>query len=206
MDVKNGLVAIAGEVLGDVQKEAEALIIGAEKEAKKALQAAKVQADQNYLTLIGQAKVKSETEQNRIASLTEMEIRNRLLHAKEELVDKAFETALGKLKDFAETPNYPDYLIRLIGETAERIGSKNLMLYVNAKDKTWLTQESLQSLSKKLKVNLKLSDQTPDYIGGCKIQTQDGKVTYDSTIDSRLQELKPTLRTEVARILFGEAT
>jgi len=206
MDVKDGLVAIAGEVLGDVQKEAEALILVAEKEAKKALQAAKVQADHDYLTLIGQAKVKSETEQRRIASLTEVEIRNRLLHTKEELVDKAFETALGKLKDFAETPNYPDYLIRLIGGAAERIGSKNLILYVNAKDKTWLTQERLQSLSKKLNVNLKLSDQTPDCIGGCKIQTEDGKVTYDSIIDSRLQELKPTLRTEVARILFGEAT
>jgi V/A-type H+-transporting ATPase subunit E len=206
MDVKDGLVAIAGEVLGDVQKEAEALIFGAEKEAKKALQTAKVQADQDYLTLIGQAKVKSEAEQRKIASLTEVEIRNRLLHAKEELVDKAFETALGKLKDFAETPNYPDYLIRLIGEAAEKIGSKNLVLHVNAKDKTWLTQERLQSLSKKLNVNLKLSNQTPECIGGCKIQTEDGKVTYDNTIDSRLQELKPTLRTEIARILFGEAT
>lgn len=206
MDVKDGLVAIAGEVLGDVQKEAEALILAAEKEAKKTLQAAKAQADQDYLTLINQAKVKAEVEQRRISSLTEVEIRNRLLHTKEELVDKAFETALGKLKDFAETPQYHDYLLKLVEEAAERVGSKNLILQVNAKDKKWLTQENLQGLSKKLHLNLKLSDQTPDCIGGCKIQTEDGKVSTDSTIDSRLQELKPTLRTEVAKILFGEVT
>jgi V/A-type H+-transporting ATPase subunit E len=206
MDVKNGLVAIAGEVLGDVQKEAEALILAAEEEAKKTLQMAKEQADQDYLTLVSQAKVKAEAEQRRIASLTELEIRNRLLQTKEELVDVAFERALGMLKDFVETENYYDYLLKLIEEAAKRIVSKNLIIQVNAKDKTWLTQENLKGLSKKLHLDIKLTDQTQDCIGGCKIQTIDGKVTYDSTIDNRLQELKPTLRTQVAKILFGEAT
>ena len=62
----------------------------------------------------------------------------------------------------------------------------------------------LNRLSKKLHCELKLSDETGDFIGGCKIQTADGKITYDSTIDNRLQELKPTLRVEVAKILFGK--
>ena len=206
MDVKDGLIAIASEVLGDVQKEAEAIIVDAEEEAKKALQMAKEQADQTYLTLVNEAKVKAETERRRIASLTEVEIRNRLLQTKEELVNNAFEKALGKLKTFAETERYHDYLFKVIGDAAEKIGSKDLILQVNAKDKTWLTQESLVRLSKKLQINLKLHDQTADCIGGCKIQTEDGKVTYDSTLDNRLQELKPTLRTQVARMLFREAT
>ena len=206
MDVKDGLVAIAGEVLGDVQKEAEALILAAEKEAKKTLQAAKAQADQDYLTLVGQAKVKAEAEQRRIASLTEVEIRNRLLHAKEELVDKAFEMALVKLRDFVKTPKYHEYLLKIVEEAAKRIGSKNLILHVNTDDKKWLTQERLQNLSEKLSLDIKLSDKTQVCIGGCKIQTEDGKVTYDNTLDSRLEELKSSLRTEVAKILFGEAT
>ena len=60
----------------------------------------------------------------------------------------------------------------------------------------------LNRLSKKLHCELKISDQTEDFIGGCKIQTADGKINYDSTIDNRLKELKPTLRVEVAKILF----
>jgi len=206
MDVKDGLVAIASEVLGDVQKEVEALILAAEQEAKKTLKEAKAQADQDYLTIVGQAKVKAEAEQRRIDSLTEVEIRNMLLHSKEELVDQAFETALGKLRDFVETPKYHDYLLKLIEQAAQRIDSKNIILQVNTEDKKWLTQEPLQSLSKKLRLDIKLSDENQMCIGGCKIQTEDGKITYDSTIDSRLQELKLTLRAEVARILFGEAT
>jgi V/A-type H+-transporting ATPase subunit E len=204
MDVKDGLVAIAGEVLGDVQKEAEAIITTAEEEAKKALQTAKEQADQSYLTLVNEAKVKAEAERRRIASLTEVEIRNRLLQTKEELVDAAFERALDELKDFVETKRYHDYLLKIIEEAAEKIGSKKLVLQVNANDKAWLTQDNLNRLSKKLHLNLKLSDQTEDFMGGCRIQTEDGKVTYDSTIDNRLQELKPVLRTEVAKMLFGK--
>ena len=48
MTVKDGVSAIASEVLGDVQKEAEAIILAAENEAKETLRAAKEQADQNY--------------------------------------------------------------------------------------------------------------------------------------------------------------
>ena len=204
MEVKDGLLAIASEVLGDVQKEAEALILAAGEEAKNALRKAKEQADQNYQSTLDKAKVKAEAEKRKIASLTEVEIRNRLLQTKEDLVNAAFEKALGKLRDFVETEKYHDYLLKTIEETAKRIGSKKLILYDNSKDTAWLSQENLNRLSRKLSLELVLSDQAEDCVGGCKIQTADGKVIYDSTIDSRLQELKPILRTEVAKALFGK--
>jgi V/A-type H+/Na+-transporting ATPase subunit E len=206
MDVKDGLVAIAGEVLGDVQKEAEAIILAAEEEAKKALQQAKAQADHDYLTLVNQAKDKAVEERRRIASLTELEIRNKLLQTKEELVDEAFERALGKLKAFEATTKYRAYLLRQIGDITKRIGAKKIVIQVNTKDKDWLTPEKLEELSEKLKIKLILSPQTGDFIGGCKIHTEDLKAAYDGTFENRLQELKPILRAEVAKILFQEAT
>jgi V/A-type H+/Na+-transporting ATPase subunit E len=206
MGVKKGLVAIADEVLGDAQKEAEAIILGAEEEAKKTLKTAKEKADQNYLSIINQAKAKAEAEKRKIISLTEVEIRNRLLQTKEELVDLAFKKALQQLEAFVKTEQYHDYLLNLIEQASKRINPKNLLVQVNAKDKAWLTQESLTLLAIKLHFNIKLSNQTKDFVGGCRIQTEDGKVTYDCTIDNQLQELKPTLRSEVAKILFMEAT
>ena len=203
MSVKNGLSAIANEVLGDVQKEAEAAIIAAEKTAKEALKAAKGQADQNYQAAMTQAKVKSEAERRKVASITEVEMRNRLLEAKEALVEAAFQKAQVKLGDFASSKDYQTYLIKLIEEVARKMGQKNLRVEVNAKDKSWLTPKVMNGLSKKLDCELKLSDQGLECIGGCKIQTENGKVTIDSTIDNRLLELKPTLRVEVAKILFG---
>jgi len=204
VSVKDGLSAIANEVLGDVQKEAEAIILSSQNQAKETLKAAKQQADENYKTVISQATAKAEGEKRKIASVTEVEMRNRLLQSKEELVDIAFNKALAKVKEFAATEEYHRYLLKLIEEAAKRIGQKKLALRVNARDKAWLTQETLNRLSKKLNCELTLLDQTEDYIGGFKIQTVDGKITYDSTLDNRLGELRSVLRVEVAKILFGK--
>ena len=205
MSDKNGISAIAKEVVGDVQKEAEATILAAESEAKAILKVAKEQADQNYVAIITQAKSKTEAEKRKIASVTEVEMRNRLLRTKEDLVDAAFEKALVGLRNFVETDDYHDYLLKIIQNAAERIGKKDLAIQVNAKDKEWLTSDVLKRLSKKLHCELRLIEKTSDYIGGCIIQTEDGKIIFDVTLDNRLEELKPVLRVEIAKTLFGES-
>ena len=204
MSIKAGLSAIANEVLDDVQKEAEAIVSSAENQSKETLKIEKEAAIQNYQRLIDQAKTKAESERRKIASVTEVEMRNRLLQTKEGLVEIVFEKAIIKLKDFVKTGEYHTYLLNLIKEVAKSIGKKNLVVQVNVQDKGWLTQDMLDRVSKKLHLELKLSEQVEDFIGGCKIQTLDGKITYDNTIDNRLEELKPTLRVEVAKTLFGK--
>ena len=204
MNVKDGLVAIASDVLEDVQKEAEALIIDAENEAKKNLQISKEQADHNYLSIVNESQVEVEAERKRINSLTEVEIRNILLQTKEKIVDKAFQKAIEKLEDFAETDEYYTFLTKQIKKAASKLSSKDFFIQVNYKDKKWLASGNLESLSKKLDILLVLLDQTDNFIGGCKIQTKDGSITYDGTIDNRLAELKISLRGEIANLLFLE--
>ena len=205
MSAKNGITAITNDVIGDVQKEAEAIILTAENEAKATLKSAKEQADQIYRAIISQTKTNAEAEKRKIASVTEVEMRNRLLQTKEDLVDIAFEKALVRLKNFVETEDYHDYLFKLIQSAIEKMGKKNVVVQVNTKDNNWLTQDLLKRLSKKCNCDLKLSDKTKDFLGGCLIQSEDGKIIYDVTLDNRLQELKPILRVELAKILFGEA-
>ncbi len=203
MTIKEGVSSIANEIINEVQKEAEALILEAENKAKETLRIAKEQADRDYRDILSQSAVKAEAEKRKIASLTDVEMRNQLLQAKEDLVDAAFEKALLKLKEYVNTEAYQAYLPRLVERVAEKIGQNNLVVQVNKSDQGLLTTEVMKCLSKKLQVDLKLSEQAGNFIGGCIIQTGDGTIIYDSTIDSRLQELKPTLRVEVAKVLFG---
>jgi V/A-type H+-transporting ATPase subunit E len=203
MSSKHGISAIANEVICDIQREAIALITEAQVAAKETLERAKQEADENYQAILNQAYLKINVEKRRIASLTEVEMRNYLLQTKENLVDLAFKKALSSLLEFAKSEKYRDYLFRLIEISAKKINQQNLVVRVNSRDKHWLTEGILKDLSEKLNVNLKLSEDTADFVGGCKVQTSDGKIIYDSTIDSRLQELKPVLRVEVAKMLFG---
>jgi V/A-type H+-transporting ATPase subunit E len=203
LDVKNGVSAIADEVLGAAQKEAESVILEAENNAKETLRKAKEQADQIHQEILNQANIKIESEKRKIASITEVYVRNSLLQTKEDLVDVAFEKALVKLKDFVASEEYHDYFLKLIEDAAKKIGQKNLVIQVNTKDYEWITQNTLKHLSAKLHLELKLSEKTEDYLGGCKIHTADDKIIFDATLDNKLQELKPFLRVEVAKKLFG---
>jgi V/A-type H+-transporting ATPase subunit E len=204
LTIKTGVSAIANEVIGDVQKEAEAIISTAENHAKETLRVAKEQANQTYRAILDEAKEKAEAEKRKIESIAEVEIRNRLLQTKETLVDLAFEKTLVKLKNFVKTEEYQTYLLKLIEEIAKKMDQEVLVIEVNAKDKGWLKPDMLKHASKKLNIEFKMSKQTQDYIGGCKIQTEDGKIVYDATLDNRLEELKPELRAEIAKRLFGE--
>ena len=204
MSVKDGIAAISSEVLGDVQKEAEATILEAENQAKETLKLAKHEADQKYREMINQAKLKAEAERRKIASVTEVEMRNRLLRTKEDLVDAAFEKAVAKFKNYVETDEYRKYLLKQIENVAKKVGQKKLVAEINAKDAVWLDQDKLAPIAKKLQAEIKLVNASEQFIGGCIIQSADGKIIYNSTIDARLEELKPMLRVEVAKILFGE--
>ena len=134
MSGKNGVSVIAKDVLGDVQAEAETSILAAEREAKAILKAAKEQADQTYKLIVTQAKTKIEAEKRKIASVTEVEMRNRLLQTKEDLVDAVFEKVLIELRNFVETEAYHDYLLKNIQSAAERIGQKKLVVQISTKD------------------------------------------------------------------------
>jgi vacuolar-type H+-ATPase subunit E/Vma4 len=199
---KSGVAAIADEVIGDVQKEAEAIISEAENQAKEILRVAKEKADQTFRQIVAESKEKAESEKRKIASITEVDLRNRLLQTKEALVGQAFEKTVNGLKDFVKTEQYPSYLLRQIEEIAEKMQQKILIVEVNLKDKTWLTPDLLKPAQKKLNVVFQISDQTQEYIGGAKLSSADGKIIYDGTLDNRLEELKPELRIEIAKQLF----
>jgi V/A-type H+-transporting ATPase subunit E len=205
--IKNGLAAIANEVIGDVLKEAENAITKAQADAEHSLRMAKAEADQIYKTTIEEALAKTEIEKRRIASLTEVELRNQQLQFKEALVNDAFRKANERLEEFAVSSRYQEYLVGLIESTIKKIGSNDLTLFLNQKDKSWVTIDLLQKrLGTKSKINLMIAEETEQFLGGCKIQALGGKLSLDNSFDNQLQNLRTTLRVDVSRILFEKET
>jgi vacuolar-type H+-ATPase subunit E/Vma4 len=204
LTIKKGLVAIASEILEDLESEAKKVIRDAEKEAEEILRKAKEEAEKARARLLTEAKEKGEIEKRKIKSSTEMEMRNKFLQVKEELVNATFDKTLSRLNDFAQTESYHSYLLKLISEAAEKIDSDTLVVYVNSKDREWLSHGRLDNLSEKLRVKIMLADETEKCVGGCIVKASDGKTSYDNTFENRLKLLKPVLRTKIAKILFGK--
>jgi V/A-type H+-transporting ATPase subunit E len=203
--IKEGLSAIAKEVLQDAGKEVETLMQETLVQAKETLRLAKETADQTYNTIMGDRSEQAKAEKRRIDSVAEVEVRNQLLQTKEALVEMAFEMAVAQLRELAGTEEYHEKLLQLIKEAVHKIKAENLTVRLNAADKAWLTQEELGELSRSLGVNLKIDRENEDCLGGCIVQTLSGDVTYDNSLDARLEQLKPGLRSRISHIFFGEA-
>jgi V/A-type H+/Na+-transporting ATPase subunit E len=200
-DIKQGLVSITNEVTDDVQKEAEKIIQEAQKTAEDILKAAEVEAEKAYDTVINDAKSKADLEKRKIESATSVDIRNQLLVAKEQLVDSVFDKALVKLKQFVKSEKYHDYLLELTKNAANVLGVKSMILHVNSEDMAWLKQNK-ETFAKKARVQFKIAEEPETCFGGLRVESEDGKIFYDNTIDNRVKQLKSTLRGEVAKILF----
>jgi len=203
-NIKDGLSAIAKEVLQDVDKEAATLIQEAVVQAKETLRLAKETADQTYGSIMDEAAVQTQAERHQIYSVTNVEVRNRLLQTKEALVEEAFKKASVKLQELIGTEGYHENLLHLIEEAVQKMNAESLVLRLNVADKAWLTKEKLGQLSKKLQVNLEVANEDEKCLGGCKVQTRMGDITYDNTLDARLGQCKSELRSKVASIIFEE--
>jgi vacuolar-type H+-ATPase subunit E/Vma4 len=200
--IKEGLAAIANEILDDIKNDSEIIIRDAEKKAKKLLRNAKTEAEHSRAHLLAETKEKGNAEQKKTEALTVLEIKNKRLQVKEEYINAVFDKAQARLKQFVGSESYPDYLLEFIEEAVKKIESDKLIVYVNSKDREWLANGKIDEISEKLNVNLTLANETESCLGGCVVKTPDGKLLHDNTFEKRLQSLKPILRLKIAKILF----
>lgn len=85
--------SIAKEILEDAEKEAENILRSAEAQAKRILKEAEKEAEEKYKSIIREGKDKIKIQEQQMATLFEIEVKNRLLQAKEEISRVSFQLA-----------------------------------------------------------------------------------------------------------------
>ncbi|MEJ2241179.1 MAG: V-type ATP synthase subunit E family protein [Candidatus Bathyarchaeota archaeon] len=199
--IKQGLTAIANEILEDVKLDSEKIVRDAEDKASKILREAKKEAESRRNQLLAETKKKSELEKKKIESLTIIEIRNSHLKVKENQINDVFAKAFERLKKFVESEDYLNWLLLAIEKAVKEFDSNQLIVYLNSKDLKLLKNKNFDQLAKKLRITFSTS--TLNNLGGFIIETPDGKLSRDNTFENRLQAIKSDLRNEIAKILFS---
>ena len=197
--IVDSIMSVAQEkadvIIQDANAEVSAIQANAEKTAEaektKILENGKKQSDMRYQQIISEAK---------------MNARRAELGAKEEVIDAAFNQAIGELKVKASSGDeeYKDSLSKMIKEAADEIGSDNLILQLNEAD----TQKFKDDLSSQGTDSFEIEGikftlgEPIDAIGGAVLKTANGDIEVNNTIEARLERFKSILRSEVAGILF----
>jgi V/A-type H+/Na+-transporting ATPase subunit E len=189
------------------QKEAELIskIDSAYQESLNNLEASRGKLEAERTRIIEAAKKQAENLKRQIVGSGRLAARNQELLMIENAVNNAFEEARKKLAASGGKESYRALMNGIIEESVSSVGSGEVVIECNKNDAE-LVRKILEDLRRKSpKVQARVSDQYIDVLGGIRVKSADGTMTYDNTLDSRIERLKPLIRKNIAQMLRGEA-
>jgi V/A-type H+-transporting ATPase subunit E len=143
-------------------------------------------------------RAEREAARQRILSTAEIQAKNMAIAAVEEEVSKVFETALSRLAEETAGDGFKHVMERLLDEAVELIG-KDIVVESNEKGIEML-REIVANGS--YKVRITVSDKPIKTIGGLRAVSADGLTRLDNTLEARLERLKQSLRSEIAKMFL----
>ena len=148
--------------------------------------------EEEYEKIISDGKKEADKIEKQIVGGSDIEARNKQLLALEAAVDRVFTAALEQITNSDRNSNYSNLINSLLQESTQILGTTEVTVFTNAKDKD-VVQSSLSNFS-----GSELSSEMIDCIGGVKIESKDGAMKFDNTIDAKIDRLKPLIRKEIA--------
>jgi len=161
-------------------------------DSKQTLDDSLSKLEQEYDKIISDGKKEADKIEKQIVGSSDLDVRNKQLLLLEEGVDKVFSKALDQISNTDRSGDYSKLIKTLLDEATKILGTTEVTVFTNAKDKD-VVQSALSKFS-----GAELSSDTIDCLGGIKIKSKDGTMTFDNTIDARIERLKPLIRKEIA--------
>jgi len=161
-------------------------------DSKQTLDNSLPKLEQEYDKIISDGKKEANKIKQQIIGSSDLEVRNKQLLLLEEGVDKVFSKALDQITKTDRSGDYSNLIKTLLDEATTILGTTEVTVFTNAKDKD-VVQSALSKFS-----GAELSSDTIDCLGGIIIKSKDGAMTFDNTIDARIERLKPLIRKEIA--------
>lgn len=194
----NGIEKLTQQITADAQAEIDAILSEAKAKADAvaadyAQQAAKAAAD-----VIAKGEAAAAQREERLVAMADMNRRKDLLAAKQEMIDKAFDTALDTL---CALP-YEEYVSLLAKLAVAASGTGKEQLIFSQKDRTRVGKDVVVAANQALgNGTLTLSDQTRPMRGGFILS--DGAIEVNCTFETLVRLHRGELAGEVANVLFA---
>ncbi|QLH05368.1 V-type ATP synthase subunit E [Nitrosopumilus oxyclinae] len=197
MDKSHPLTNLALEqtidkILNQTQKDIESSIDSALNDTNQTLDDAIPKLDKEYDKIIADGKKEADKIEKQIIGGADIEARNKQLMALEASVDKVFTKALDQITNNDRSGDYANLIKSLLDESTRILGTSEVIVTANSKDRD-VVQSALSGFP-----GSELSPDTIECIGGVIIKSKDGAMTFDNTLDARIERLKPLIRKDIA--------
>ncbi|UCD08990.1 MAG: hypothetical protein JSU79_11685 [Dehalococcoidales bacterium] len=184
-------------VLDKVKAEAEEIIRQAESTAEERVTKAREQQNARYEEQKARITEEATSEASRIQAQTSINVRQEILKAKNEVIDKIVSGLKERLADLPDKDELTVYLVR---EGIQVIGVNEVIVYVSP--------GHINNIKNLVQKDNDLSAKIKGYketrcTGGAVIEDVKNRFSIDNTFDTRIETLLPQILPEISKELFG---
>ena len=180
------------KILSQTESNIQSNLNSALSESQQKLDNSVKVLEQEYDQIIADGRKEADKIEKQIIGSADLEARNKQLTTVEESIDRVFSTALEQISKADRSGDYSNLIKSLLDESTRILGTTQITIFTNSKD-----QGIVQSLMSQYP-GAELSSETIDCLGGVKIKSKDGSMTFDNTIDAKIKRLKPLIRKDIA--------
>jgi len=161
-------------------------------ESQEKLSVSLTELENEYAKIISEGQKEAEKIEKQIIGSSDLKVRNKALLQVEESTSKVFEKAKDQIQDTKRDSEYSNLILSLITEAIEALDTSEIIVYTNSKDKD-IVKSAISKIS-----GAELSSEDIDCMGGVKVTSKDGSMTFENTIDARFERMKPLIRKNIA--------
>ena len=190
-------------VLGEAREEADQILIEAKENANAIQQRAKEQAELEQARILERATENADRIRGQAIASAQLKARSMLLESREKLLDNVFAAARQRLLSAQKRTDYDQIAKRLLRDSLIQMKASRVEFRADETTMKYLTGSVLDEISKELKVQIHVGRPLEKGIGVI-VDTDNGHLHYDNTLDTRLTQLQNILRAPVYHLLMGE--
>jgi len=180
------------KILSQTESNILSSLDSALSESRQKLDDSVTTLEQEYDQIISNGRKEADKIEKQIIGSSDLEARNKQLTTVEESIDKVFTKALDEIANTDRSGDYSNLIKSLLDESTKNLGTNEVIVFTNSKDKD-VVQSNLSQYP-----GAELSSETIDCLGGVKVKSKDGAMTFDNTIDAKIERLKPLIRKDIA--------
>ncbi|HZD34413.1 MAG TPA: V-type ATP synthase subunit E family protein [Nitrososphaeraceae archaeon] len=186
------------------QKESELIskIDSAYQESRRNLDSSKSNLNSEYMAIIENAKKQAENLKRQIGGSSKLSARNNQLILVEDSVKTVFDMARKRLLSIHKELDYERLIKNALLNSLAEIGKNDLFIECNKTDSNMI-RKVVEDINEEKGTKMVVADKNIDILGGIRATSSDGTLTFDDSIDSRIERLKPLIRKNIVQILRG---
>ena len=148
--------------------------------------------EHEYEKMISDGRKEADKLEKQLVGSSDLEARNRQLVLVEESVERVFADAIKKIRNAKRDAAYAGMISDMLDESTKVLRTPQVMVFTSTQD---------NGIVKKLLSKSTDAELAPDSIecmGGIIVKSKDGIMTFDSTVDAKLERMKPLIRKKIA--------